>query len=98
MLGLDAAGKSTITYRLKLGEVHNTAPTIGFNVEEVTFKNIHFTIWDIGGQTSIRLLWKYYYPNTDAIVFVVDTADTNRLQEARDTLFQLLSEEDLKDA
>jgi GTPase SAR1 family protein len=49
MLGLDAAGKSTITYRLKLGEVHNTAPTIGFNVEEVTFKNIHFTIWDIGG-------------------------------------------------
>lgn len=50
MLGLDAAGKTTILYKLKLGEVvSNTIPTIGFNVETVEYKNIKFTVWDIGG-------------------------------------------------
>lgn len=33
MLGLDGAGKTTILYKLKLGEVVSTIPTIGFNVE-----------------------------------------------------------------
>ena len=35
MVGLDAAGKTTILYKLKLGEVVTTIPTIGFNVETV---------------------------------------------------------------
>ena len=48
-LGLDAAGKSTILYKLKLGEVVNTIPTIGFNVEEITYNNITFNVWDKGG-------------------------------------------------
>ena len=50
MLGLDAAGKTTILYRLKLAEVVMTVPTVGFNVEVVEYKNIKFTVWDIGGQ------------------------------------------------
>lgn len=54
MLGLDSAGKTTILYRLQIGEVVSTIPTIGFNVETVTFKNIKFQVWDLGGQTSIR--------------------------------------------
>ena len=49
MVGLDAAGKTTILYKLKLGEVVNSVPTIGFNVENVEYKNIKFTMWDIGG-------------------------------------------------
>lgn len=49
MLGLDAAGKTTILYKLKLGEVVSSVPTIGFNVESVEYKNINFTVWDIGG-------------------------------------------------
>jgi ADP-ribosylation factor protein 1 len=49
MLGLDAAGKTTILYKLKLGEVINTIPTIGFNVESLDYKNISFTVWDVGG-------------------------------------------------
>ena len=49
MLGLDAAGKTTILYKLKLGDVITTIPTIGFNVETVEYKNISFNVWDVGG-------------------------------------------------
>ena len=61
MVGLDAAGKTTILYKLKLGEIVTTIPTIGFNVETVEYKNISFTVWDVGGQDKIRLLWRHYY-------------------------------------
>lgn len=47
-------GKTTILYRLQVGEVVTTIPTIGFNVEQVTYKNLKFQVWDLGGQTSIR--------------------------------------------
>ena len=52
MVGLDAAGKTTILYKLRLGDIVTTIPTIGFNVETVEYKNIEFTVWDIGGQFS----------------------------------------------
>ncbi|CAI7806681.1 unnamed protein product [Closterium sp. NIES-54] len=55
VLGLDNAGKTTILYRLQVGEVVSTIPTIGFNVETVQYKNIKFQVWDLGGQTSIRI-------------------------------------------
>ena len=62
MLGLDAAGKTTILYKLKLNENVTTIPTIGFNVETVTpVKNVSFTVWDVGGQEKIRQLWRHYY-------------------------------------
>jgi GTPase SAR1 family protein len=57
MNGLDAAGKTTILYRMKLNEVCMTIPTIGFNVETVEWKNLTFTCWDVGGRTkSIKRL------------------------------------------
>jgi hypothetical protein len=83
MLGLDAAGKTTILYQLKLGEMTNTAPTLGFNVETVAYKNIEFMVWDMGGQDAIRPLWSHYYENAQALIFVVDSADAERLDEAR---------------
>ena len=49
MLGLDAAGKTTTLYNLKLGEIVTTIPTIGFNVETVEYRNISFNVWDVGG-------------------------------------------------
>ena len=62
VLGLDAAGKTTILYKLKLNENVSTIPNIGFNVEEVTpMKNVTFTMWDVGGQEKIRPLWRHYY-------------------------------------
>mmetsp|Transcript_1084 Transcript_1084/g.2286 ORF Transcript_1084/g.2286 Transcript_1084/m.2286 type:complete len:189 (-) Transcript_1084:283-849(-) len=98
MVGLDAAGKTTILYKLKLGENVVTIPTIGFNVEKVDYKNISFTIWDIGGQDKIRSLWRYYYQGVNAIIFVVDSSDIARLDLARDELHRLLGEDELRNA
>ncbi|KAM6979785.1 ADP-ribosylation factor 4-like [Aplochiton taeniatus] len=96
MVGLDAAGKTTILYKLKLGEVVTTIPTIGFNVETVEYKNISFTVWDVGGQTVIRPLWKHYYTNTQAIIFVVDSNDRERIKEAAEELQSLLEDDQLR--
>ena len=100
MVGLDAAGKTTILYKLKLGEVVTTIPTIGFNIETVEYKNIKFTVWDVGGSDRISPLWTHYYQNTDAIVFVVDSRDTDfeRIQDAHDELDQLMNEDMLRGA
>ena len=98
MVGLDAAGKTTILYKLKLGEVVTTIPTIGFNVETVEYKNISFTVWDVGGQDKIRLLWRHYYQNTQGLIYVIDSNDRDRIDDAREELHKMLTEEDLKDA
>ncbi|XP_033103166.1 ADP-ribosylation factor 2-like [Anneissia japonica] len=98
MVGLDAAGKTTILYKLKLGEIVTTIPTIGFNVETVEYKNISFTVWDVGGQDKIRPLWRHYFQNTQGLIFVVDSNDRERAQEAKDELNRMLNEDELKDA
>jgi len=82
MLGLDAAGKTTILYKLHIGEVLTTVPTIGFNVEKVQYKNVVFTVWDVGGQEKLRPLWRHYFNNTDGLIFVVDSQDRERIGRA----------------
>jgi len=98
MVGLDNAGKTTLLYKLKLGDVVTTIPTIGFNVESVEYKKVSFTVWDVGGQDKIRPLWRHYYQNTQGIVFVVDSNDRERVSEAADELRKMLTEEALSDA
>ncbi|KAK3756765.1 hypothetical protein RRG08_019257 [Elysia crispata] len=85
MLGLDAAGKTTILYKVKLNENVHTIPTIGFNVETLTPVNgVTFTVFDVGGQGKIRALWRHYYINTQGLLFIVDSADRSRLDEAKE--------------
>lgn len=98
MVGLDAAGKTTILYKLKLGEIVTTIPTIGFNVETVEYKNICFTVWDVGGQDKIRPLWRHYFQNTQGLIFVVDSNDRERIVEAEKELQNMLQEDELRDA
>ncbi|XP_057321021.1 ADP-ribosylation factor-like protein 1 [Microplitis mediator] len=98
ILGLDGAGKTTILYRLQVGEVVTTIPTIGFNVEQVTYKNLKFQVWDLGGQTSIRPYWRCYYSNTDAVIYVVDSADRDRIGISKDELLYMLREDELQGA
>ena len=96
MLGLDAAGKTTVLYKLKLNEVVNTIPTIGFNVETVKpGKNVSFTVWDVGGQDKIRPLWRHYFVGTEGLVFVVDSVDKSRFHEARDELNWILDSDEM---
>ena len=54
MIGLDGAGKTTVLYKMKFNETVTTIPTIGFNVDEITIKNLTLTVWDVGGQHKIR--------------------------------------------
>ena len=98
MVGLDSAGKTTILYKLKLGEVVTTIPTIGFNVETVQYKGCSFTVWDVGGQDRIRPLWRHYFQNTHGIIFVVDSGDRERLRVVREELEKMVSEEELRGA
>ncbi|KAH9760189.1 ADP-ribosylation factor 3 [Citrus sinensis] len=109
VLGLDNAGKTTILYRLQMGEVVSTIPTIGFNVETVQYNNIKFQVWDLvvytlncsrvgfkvlerGGQTSIRPYWRCYFPNTEAVIYVVDSSDTDRIQTAKEEFHAILED------
>lgn len=97
LLGLDAAGKTTLLYKLKLNETVCTIPTIGFNVETVEpIRNVTFTVWDVGGQDRIRSLWKHYFLNTDGLVFVVDSADPERFEEARAELNAILENDEMR--
>jgi len=97
-LGLDASGKTTMLYKLKLGELVTTIPTIGFNVETVDYKNRNFTIWDVGGQEKVRPLWRHYLQNTDLLVWVVDSNDRGRIEECNQLLHAYLRESELSDA
>ncbi|KAJ1258645.1 hypothetical protein BS78_10G091200 [Paspalum vaginatum] len=94
MLGLDAAGKTTILHRLHVGAVLSTVPTIGFNVEKVECKNVAFTVWDVGGQDKLRPLWRQYLSKSDALIYVVDSTDRDRIGVAREE-FQAVVEDPL---
>jgi len=97
MLGLDAAGKTTILYKVKLNEQVCTIPTIGFNVETVSpVKGVTFTVWDVGGQEKIRTLWRHYFQNTQGLFFIVDSADGSRLKEAANELHGILDDIEMR--
>ncbi|CAF2147570.1 unnamed protein product [Brassica rapa] len=98
VLGLDNAGKTTILYRLQMGEVVSTIPTIGFNVETVQYNNIKFQVWDLGKQLLEQPYWRCYFPNTQAVIYVVDSSDTDRIGVAKEEFHAILEEEELKGA
>ena len=97
MLGLDGAGKTTMLSKFKIGEIVKLPSITGFNVEILSYKGLSFTVWDIGGQDKIRELWKHNYPNTDGLIFVVDSNNRDRIGYAAEQLKKILSEEELKD-
>jgi len=98
MVGLDAAGKTTVLYKLKLNDVVTTIPTIGFNVEKVEYKNLKMTIWDVGGQDRLRPLWRHYYENTNGVIFVVDCNDRTRMDKARSEVQKMMEDPNLRNA
>lgn len=97
MVGLDASGKSTILYKFITGETQNLIPTTGFNYEEVNFGNLCFNIWDVASQYKIIALWKHYLIDADALIFVVDISNMERMKNAKIELFKLLESEESRD-
>lgn len=98
IVGLDNAGKTTILYQFLTKEAVHTSPTIGSNVEEITVRNTHFLVWDIGGQESLRASWYSYYSHTEIVILVVDSTDRERLTVTKEELHRMLAHEDLENA
>ncbi|KAL5707019.1 Arf GTPase arf1 [Ranunculus cassubicifolius] len=80
------------------GTPNGSNDTPVFNMKTVEYKNISFTVWDVGGQDKIRPLWRHYFQNTQGLIFVVDRNDRDRVVEARDELHRMLNEDELRDA
>ena len=97
MVGLDAAGKTTMLYQLKMGETIKTIPTIGLYVQTLDYKNLNLIVWNVGGASKMRLLYKQYYQNVEGLIFVVDSNDRDRMEDAAEELKKMLAEEELKD-
>lgn len=96
VIGLDSAGKTSLLYRLKLREFVETIPTKGFNMERIKVpmgnsktNTTMYQVWDVGGQEKLRPLWKSYTRRTDGLVFVVDAAETERMEEAKVELHRI---------
>lgn len=75
--------------------VKNLPPTKGFNVKVIQKDSIKFTFWDVGGQKSLRSIWENYFESNDALIYVIDSSDTYRLEESGKELRSLLEENQL---
>ena len=80
ILGLDNAGKTTILKALSNESIDDIKPTTGFNVKNLLHDGYNLNVWDVGGQEILRKYWEYYYETTDALVYVIDSSDTKRLE------------------
>eukprot|EP00178_Gracilaria_changii_P001598 TRINITY_DN1221_c0_g1_i1.p1 TRINITY_DN1221_c0_g1~~TRINITY_DN1221_c0_g1_i1.p1 ORF type:complete len:107 (-),score=7.60 TRINITY_DN1221_c0_g1_i1:241-561(-) len=80
VLGLDNAGKTTILKSLSNEDISTITPTQGFNIKNLTHDKFKLNVWDIGGQKALREYWGNYFTNTDALVYVIDSADTKRVK------------------
>ncbi|KAN0141277.1 ADP-ribosylation factor family domain containing protein [Lactarius tabidus] len=105
MVGPPSAGKSTMLHKLNPSETVTTTPTTamspsypGFNVETVKYQNITIYVWDVGGGDKFHPFQKQYFPNTRAIIFVVDSTDRERMSKAREELQWTLNDAELRDA
>ena len=92
-LGCSGSGKTSLLYRLKLGYLTPTIPTIGFNTETVEYNDVEINIWDLGGLGKIKPLWKHYFENTKLVVYIV----FDQIEESKADIEKLLNEKDLKD-
>ncbi|KAF1789202.1 P-loop containing nucleoside triphosphate hydrolase [Phytophthora cactorum] len=98
LVGLDGAGKTTILYHLRLGKAIASIPTVGFNVETIKYEGYKLNIWDVGGQDTLRPYWRHHFTGTQGIIFVLDSADDQRLELAKAELNGMLVDTQLQEA
>ncbi|KAI5278011.1 Adp-Ribosylation Factor-Like Protein 2 [Manis pentadactyla] len=96
--GLDNAGKTTILKKFNGEDIDTISPTLGFNIKTLEHRGFKLNIWDVGGQKSLRSYWRNYFESTDGLIWVVDSADCQRMQDCQRELQSLLVEERLAGA
>ena len=97
VIGLDNAGKTTLLHRLRTGTVRQFTPTERVSEHNFTIAGISFQGFDLGGHDAVRHLWEDYYLDTDAIIFMVDSCDVRRFEEAMDEIQELLDYDPIND-
>ncbi|XP_021344599.1 GTP-binding protein SAR1-like, partial [Mizuhopecten yessoensis] len=86
IVGLDNAGKSTLLTMLKTGRAVQFPPTGQARCEEMTIGGLTIQAYDLGGHMTMRRVWLDYFPAVDGIVYIIDSADRERLQESKNEL------------
>lgn len=99
--GLDSAGKTTILHKLKLGPTKadamvTTMPTLSFNAEVLDYKRMHFGLWDVGGQDNLRPFWRHHYTGTQAVIYIVDSNDEERISKSAEELHAMMADRELR--
>lgn len=95
-MGLQNSGKTSFVNVIASGQFNeDMIPTVGFNMRKVTKGNVTIKIWDIGGQPRFRNMWERYCRGVQAILYMVDAADHEKLEASRNELHALLEKEQL---
>ena len=95
-LGIDNAGKSTLLFQMRDQQFKDTVPTVGLNVETIKYRDHTLTLWDVSGQAT--RLWKHYFDKINAVIYVIDSSDRERLPKSKTYLHRVLQDKELKDA
>ncbi|MHA2075211.1 MAG: ADP-ribosylation factor-like protein [Candidatus Hodarchaeales archaeon] len=91
MLGLENAGKTTLSVRLKTGHFESTIPTPGLDVEIIDIKGNLFQLFDLGGHDHFRnLFWENYVRLSQGLIFIIDSNDLEKLNEVVEWLWKCL--------
>jgi ADP-ribosylation factor related protein 1 len=102
VIGLDHAGKSTMLEYMK-GQYgkqpslppDRITPTVGMNIAKFSYAGSPIMMWDLGGQLKMRSMWERYYDEADGVIFIVDAADPDRFEEARQTYLRVKEDDKL---
>ncbi|XP_020924084.1 ADP-ribosylation factor-like protein 8B isoform X1 [Sus scrofa] len=97
LVGLQYSGKTTFVNVIASGQFsEDMIPTVGFNMRKVTKGNVTIKIWDIGGQPRFRSMWERYCRGVNAIVYMIDAADREKIEASRNELHNLLDKPQLQ--
>ena len=102
ILGLDNAGKTTTLEQIKAiykktnpMPFNKIPPTIGLNIGRIELNNVKAIFWDLGGQNSFRVIWDKYYSEAHGLIYIVDSSDSERLDEAVSVFKDMIRHTDL---
>ena len=96
LIGLDDAGKTTLTGRLTQNRLIQAQPTGNPSTHEIRIGSTLLAMTDVGGHQQARRLWRDYMYSSTRLIFVVDASNRKRIPEARYELFNVLKDDETR--